>query len=146
MKKGAKIALGIGCGLVLIGAIAIVVGIFALNYIEKRLDDSTKQFAVAGREYGAGTDKQGCIDEGMWRSQSAGLTDMSAAMQNIAFVDSCLETSRTTAGFCEGVPSFWSMKEGEWGVGQCRRYGVDPEKTGCVHVAKRKHQFCSKPF
>jgi len=146
MKKGMKIFLGVGCGLLLIGAIVVVVGIFALNYLEKQLGESTQKFEVEGREFGKTTDQQGCISDGMRRSASIGLLEFSAGIQLSAYVDACLETSKPTANFCDGVPSFWSMKETEWGSAMCRKAGVDPERTACVLITKRKHQFCSKPF
>lgn len=146
MKRGAKIGLGIGCGLLLTGGLVLILGYFALNYVESRLGESTGPFEIEGREFGKKTDQQGCITEGMRRSKSIGLLDFSRAMELPAFRDSCLETSRPTPNFCDGVPSFWSMKESEWGAAQCRKAGINPETTGCVHVTKRKHQFCSKPF
>lgn len=147
MKKGTKIGIGIGCSVLLIGAIAITVGgYFAINYLEKTVGENYAKFEAEGREFGANTDQQGCMDEGMRRSKSAGLIDLSGGLQLASFTDACLKASRATAGFCDGVPSLWSMKESEWGSEVCRKAGLDPEKTGCVHVTKRKHDFCSKPL
>lgn len=147
MKKGVKIFMGVGCGLLLIGAIVVViVGIFALKYYDKRMDATFGPIEAEGREFGKTTDKQGCMDEGLKRSTRVGLVDFSAALAISAFVDSCFEPSRATLNFCDGVPSFWSLKDSEWGAAQCRKAGIDPEKSGCIHVFKRKHQFCSKPF
>ena len=146
MTKGAKIFLGIGCGLLLIGAVVVVVGIIGLNYLEKTLGESTRAQETEGRGYGATRDQQACMTEGMKRSASVGLVDFSGALGLTAFVDACLEASRPTPNFCDGVPSFFSMKENEWGSALCRKAGVDPEKTACIHVTKRKHQLCSKPY
>ena len=146
MKKGAKIALGVGCGVLLVIVVVIVLGILALNFFEKSVGESMQKYETDGREFGRGTDQQGCISEAMKRSASFGLLDLSAGMGLSAFTDACLGSSRPTSGFCDGVPSFWSMKENEWGMSLCKKAGVDPEKTACIHVTKRKHQFCSKPF
>jgi len=130
----------------LIGAVVLVAGYFALNFLEKRLEESTAQFAVEGREFGKGADQRKCMDEGIRRSKSMGLLDFSGASTVSRFIDACLETSKATPNFCDGVPSFWSMKDNEWGAAQCRKAGIDPEKTGCIHAMKRQHEFCSKPF
>ena len=146
MTKGVKIFLGVGCGVLVIGVVVIIVGIMALNYFERTVGENLKGVETEGREYGRNVDQRGCIDEGVRRSKAVGMLDISAGLALSAFTDACLETSRPTAGFCDGVPSFWSMKDSEWGIAQCRKAGVDPEKTGCIHVMKRQHQHCSKPF
>jgi hypothetical protein len=146
MKRGTKIGLGIGCGaLLVVGAVVIVGGYFALNYLEKTVGEATQESEAEGREFGKTTDQEGCIKDGMRRSRSVGFVDFGGALALTAFVDACLNTSRPTEGFCNGVPSFWSMKEGEWGADLCRKAGIDPEKTACIHVTKRKHQFCTMP-
>ena len=147
MTKGTKIFLGVGCGVLLIGAIVVVVGgIFALNYVEKSMGEAYAGVEAEGREFGKTVDQRGCIDEGIRRSRSMGPLDLSRAIALSTYVDACLETCRPTAGFCDGLPSFWSMKDAEWSAAQCRKAGVDPEKTGCIHVLKRQYQFCIKPF
>jgi hypothetical protein len=146
MTKGVKIFLGIGCGVLLIGAVVIVIGIIGLNYLESRFAESTKKVEIEGREFGQTTDQQGCISEGMRKSKTIGILDLSDSIALSAFTDACLETSKPTSGFCEGVPSFWSMKDSEWGAAKCRKAGIDPERTACIHVTKRQHQFCTKPF
>ena len=147
MTKNTKIFLGVGCGVLLIGAIVVVVGgIMAMKYWGKPFVEATARFEQEGREFGKTTDQQGCMDEGVRRSRSAGVLDISAGMGLAVFVDSCLKSSRPTANFCDGVPSFWSMEDSEWAMAECKKEGADPEKTACIHIMKRKHQFCSKPL
>ena len=147
MTKNTKIFLGVGCGALLIGVIVVVVGgIIAMKTWGKHFAEATTDIQQKGREFGKTTDQQGCITEGVQRSRSSGLLDFGAGMELGVFVDSCLAASRPTPNFCEGVPSFWSMKDSEWGMAECKKAGVDPEKTACIHVMKRKHQFCSKPL
>ena len=144
MKTGTKVGLGIGCGVLLVLGIAVVVvGYFGLNYVEKHLGESVAKHEVEGQAFGKTTDKQGCMDEGMRRSTSLNLTDLGGGVALGTFVDACLETSRPTDKFCDGVPSFWSMKDGEWAAAECQKARIDPAKTGCIHVAKRKHHFCT---
>jgi hypothetical protein len=146
MTKGLKIFMGIGCSLLVFGAVLLVGLVIGLNYLESRIGESTKAFEVEGREFGRKTDQQGCINEGLRRSKSMKIFDFESGVSNMSFVDSCLELSRPTPGFCAGVPSFWSMKDSEWKVSQCRKAGMDEQKTGCMHVFKIKHDYCRPAF
>jgi len=142
MKKGMKIFIGVGCGLLFIGGIAIVVVVVGFNYL---VNQSTAAHEAEGREFGKTHDQKGCMDEGMRRSKSIGIIDLGAGLQLGAFVDACLATSSPTPNFCEGVPGLFSFKETDWGKVECRRAGIDPERTACIHVTKRKHQYCGSP-
>lgn len=145
MKRGTKIGLGIGCGVLLLGGLVVIVGgYFALNWFEKNIGEMMVKDEQEGREFGKTTDKDGCMEEGMRRSKSQRLLDFKEALPLTAFVDGCLESSSDTPNFCEGVPSMWSMKDSEWGADVCREAGIDPDETGCVFVTKRKHEYCNK--
>jgi hypothetical protein len=67
-------------------------------------------------------------------------------METLAFTEACLKSGKPTPGFCDGVPSYWSTKDSEWKINQCRKAGMDEEKTGCMHVFKAKHNHCSPAF
>ncbi|HEX6126704.1 MAG TPA: hypothetical protein VFZ23_15135 [Pyrinomonadaceae bacterium] len=147
MKRGTKIFLGVGCGVLLLGGIAVLVGGYlAMNYFQKTVGEGLTKEMNEGHEFGKSTDQAGCMTEAVRRSQSFGPVELGGAMGVSAFVGSCFETSRPTADFCAGVPSFWSPEASEWSSAECRKAGADPEKTACVHVFKRKHQLCSPPF
>ena len=82
MKKGTKIGIGIGCGVLLLGAIVVIVGgYFTLNWLEKNVGESYAKFEAEGREFGASTDQDGCVNEGMKRSKSKGLIDFSGGLE-----------------------------------------------------------------
>lgn len=143
MTKNAKILTGIGCGLLVLGAIVLVGGYFTMNYLERRLAEGTKQYEAAGLEFGKTTDQQGCIDEGLRRGKTSSITDFSLAVST--FTESCLKNAKPVADFCAGVPGFWSLKDTEWGVEQCQKAHQDEVNTGCMHVFQAKHSFCSPP-
>ena len=145
MAKTGKILLGVGCGVVVLAVIAIVGGYFALNYIEARLDASTKQDEAAGSEFGKKTDQQGCIDEGLRRARSYTYTDMSSSLYTQTFVEACLKNAKPVQDFCAGAPPFWDINETKWMVDQCHKAGLDEKKTGCVSVFAGKKNFCSPP-
>ena len=145
MTKNTKIFLGVGCGLVLIVGLVVVIGGFiAVRTWGPQFIESTTRGDAEGREFGKTTDRQGCMKEGMERSRSKGVLDLGAGMELSIFVDSCLKVSRETPNFCDGVPSMFSFEANDWAAGECKKAGLDPEKTACVHILKRKHQFCNK--
>jgi hypothetical protein len=146
MTKGVKIFMGIGCSFLLIGAVIAVGLVIGLNYLESSLEESTKEVEAEGREFGKATDNEGCINEGLRRSKSATILDFGSGMSSMVFVEACLKSSRPTPDFCVGVPSFWSMQDSEWKIAECRKAGLDEAKTGCMHVFKVKHEFCSPAF
>jgi hypothetical protein len=83
------------------------------------------------------------MTEAMNRSKKVGLIDIGSILRLSTFTDACLKASKPTPNFCDGVPGVFSMKDTEWGAVECRKAGVDPEKTACIHVTKRKIQFCA---
>ena len=146
MTRNTKIALGVGCGRVLVvGLLVVVGGFFPMRTWGTKFIESSTKADAAGREFGMTTDQQGCMKEGVQRSKSTSLLDIGKGMELAMFVDGCLKVSRTSPNFCDGVPGMLSFEANDWGAEECKKVGVDPEKTGCVHVMKRKHQFCSKP-
>ena len=145
MTKNTKIFLGVGCGVLLIAGLVVVVAVvIAMKTWGPEFLEATTRAEAAGREFGKSTDQQGCMKEAIQRSKSASPVDIGASMQLSVFADSCLKVSRDTQNFCDGVPSMFSLEANEWSVEECRKAGADPEKTACVHIMKRKHQFCAK--
>ncbi len=145
MTKNTKIFLGVGCGVLFIGGLIVVIAVVvAMKTYGPEFLEATTRADAAGREFGKTTDQQGCMKEAIQRSKSASVVDVGASLQLSVFVESCLKVSRESQNFCEGVPSMFSLETNEWGAEECRKAGVDPEKTACVHVMKRKHQYCAK--
>ena len=145
MTKNTKIFLGVGCGVLLLCGIAVVIGgVFAVTTWGPGFIESMDRTETQGRELGKTTDQHGCIKEGVERSKSTSLIDLRAGIELSGFVEACLSVSRRTENFCQGVPSLFSLSASEWEMAECKKAGVDPEKTGCVHVMKRKHQFCNR--
>jgi len=137
----ALIAFGIAAGLV-VAAILIIVAIGAIATYDPEFSPKYAAKQAEGREYGKGTDQQGCMKEGLARAQGIGFLDVNAQTLNNGFVEECLKASRPTPGFCQGVPSYWSMKDDEWKAAQCRKVGMDESKTGCSSVFQTQIEFC----
>lgn len=93
-----------------------------------------------GRDFGARTENQACVDEGAKRFRdAAGLTEY---MRQGIFVRSCLEASRETPGFCDGVPGpFEISKTVRWRKEQCDHYSLT-EAQQCGQLFQQVQQFC----
>jgi hypothetical protein len=101
-----------------------------------------KEVVAEAKDFGGGTDNQGCVDEGVSRyKKEPGLGN---AISTSIFMRSCLEASRPTPGFCDTVPKGTEfMKAAEWQVEQCRR--VDLAKDSyCRQLFQPVQQFCEK--
>jgi hypothetical protein len=145
MTKNGKILLGCG-GVLIIGIIVVlIVGYFAMNYVEKNLVQGVRADMDAGEEFAKTTDQKGCMTEGLKRSKTMGFLNVGQGMSLSSFVESCLKGAKPTDGFCTGVPGFWSFEKDEWITEQCRQAGLDKEKTGCFFVFAAKHNVCSPP-
>lgn len=143
MSKNGKILLTIGGILLVLVVVCGVVGKFALDYTEKRLTESAKPDMDAGALFARSTDQKGCMDEGLKRSRTIKLTDFGNGSSLNIFLEACLKEAKPTKDFCVGVPGYWSMKDGEWKISECRKAGLDEIKSGCSYVFQAKFSFCS---
>lgn len=120
-----------------------VAGKLAMDYAEKRLVESTKPEIDAGVEFAKTTDQKGCIDEGLTRAKTMTFADFGKGISLDTFVVACLQGAKATQDFCSGVPGYWSMKDTDWKKAECKKAGLDAEKSGCVYVFQAKFSFCS---
>ena len=127
---------------VVCGIVGIVVLVRTLDTEESKRDYAAKE--SEGRELGKTLDQAGCIKEGLARSKTMTRFEIARAVENQAFVEGCLKSSRPTSGFCKNVPSFWKLQDTEWSDRQCERAGLDDMRTGCVGVFEAQVSFCRK--
>src|SRR5215204_2088557 len=140
MPTWMKVLLVVGVLLVLLlvgGAVAVY---FLARTYGPGLGEAGKQTYGEGVEYGRRTDNEGCLIEAVARQARAeGFTDM---IKNNVFMRACLEASRPTPGFCDGVPRQTEfMKAVAWQQQQCQRYGLKPEQQ-CDQLFQQVQQFC----
>ena len=140
MPTWMKVLLVVGVLLVLLIVGAVVAVYFLARTYGPGLVETTKQSVAEGQEYGRRTDNEGCLNETVARqAQAEGLTDL---IKNNVFMRACLEASRPTPGFCDGVPRRTEfMKAIAWQQQQCQRYGLSPEKQ-CGQLFNQVQQFC----
>ena len=142
MPTWMKVLLVVGVLLVVLIVGAVVAGYFVVRRYGPGLMETTKQGGGEGREYGRLTDNEGCVNEAVARqSRAEGLGDV---FKNVLFLRPCLEASRPTPGFCDGVPRQTEfMKAIAWQQQQCQRYGLPPEKQ-CSQLFRQVQQFCDE--
>lgn len=118
--------------------IAAVVGVIIYLALDK---DYAEQYSAAlaeGREFGKGTNQDGCIHEGMSRLKGVEEPSIKQLAVNGVFVRECLSVSKPTPGFCVGVPS---VPYRDWIADQCKQIGRTD--AVCLGVFDAKHTFCN---
>ena len=127
-------------------AVLVVAGLFGIVYLVKTygpaVAEGVKQSAEEGRRYGQATDNEGCVNEAVTRhNHAAGCGDL---FKEPIFMRACLESSRPTPGFCDGVPSrFEFMKSAQWQLDECKRYGLSPQNQ-CAQIFQQVQMFCDE--
>ena len=92
-----------------------------------------------GATYGQGTDQEGCLARTLARyREEAG---MKKAISSALFLDSCLEVSEATLGFCANVPlTSETVDSATWKINECARRGL--EDRFCPHVLTPLQEHC----
>ena len=145
MKNAAKfILIGIG-GFVVIFVLAIVGLLFVIS---AKYGGNIDESLADGRTFGAATDKNGCLQEGLKRAKTLGaqLKPVDDTL-NKTFVNGCFETSAADAEFCKSVPSYleeFSVKDEnrKYEVKTCRKLGFGERHEACEMVINAKQEFC----
>jgi hypothetical protein len=137
-----KVLLVVGALLLVLLVAAGVAGFFVMRRYGPGLMEAGQKTFAEGAEYGRRTDNEGCLNEAAARqARVEGFGDM---VGNNVFMRACLEASRPTPGFCDGVPRATEfMKAIGWQAQQCQRYGLKPEQQ-CGQLFQQVQQFCEK--
>lgn len=144
MTTTGKVLLFGGLGVVLIGILCVVVIVILLVKAVPRMAEEADKQAAEGSSFGYKTDQRGCIDEGLKRAQEFRGIDIPSLIANQTFVQKCLGTSKKSEGFCEGVPSRFSMDRDDWMKDECRKVNLSPLATGCMAPFKAQIEYCHR--
>jgi len=128
MPGWAKTLIGILCVVAFFVISALVVGIVYVARNKDAWRAKNREVVAEGRNFGSGTDTQGCIDESIVRYKKE--PGYFKAFSINSFVRGCLESSRLTPGFCDNVPVGKGMELMEWRKEQCRHYDLGND-LGC---------------
>jgi hypothetical protein len=140
MSSGVKALLVVvGC-LVLLGVACGGFGIYWWSKNGQGLIESGKKAFEGGREFGVQTDNRGCLDESIIKLKKAqGIGDH---IQVGIFLRTCLDASRETPGFCEGVPQPTEFtRTAQWQVEECRKAGLANNQQ-CGQLFSQVQQYC----
>lgn len=134
--------------IILLVGILLVVGVIAAagfwfyrnkDALQTKINDITTE----ARDFGQGTDNQGCVDETISRYKAE--PGFTSAMSNAIFVRICLDNSRVTPGFCDSVPTQTEFRRtAQWRKEQCQRAGLERDSY-CESLFTPIQQFCEKP-
>ena len=142
MPTWMKILLVVGGLLALLMVAAVVAGYFVVSRYGPGLVEAGKQTYEEGAEYGRRTDNEGCLNEAAARQ--ARVDGFTAMVRNGVFMQVCLENSRPTPGFCDGVPRPLEVMKGvTWQHQQCKRFGLKIEQQ-CGQLFQGVQQFCEE--
>ena len=140
MPGWAKALISIVIVVVLLVVGAIAVGVFVVVRNKDAWLARGKAIAVEGKDFGAGTDNQGCVDEGLSRYKKA--PGWTSVFTNTIFMQTCLDASKPTPGFCDEVPRATEfIKSAQWRLQQCRLAGLQRD-SNCQNLFTPVQQFC----
>jgi hypothetical protein len=138
-----KILLIIGGLIVVLVVVTVIATFVVVKRYGPEIVETVQKTGNEGEEYGRRTDNEGCVNEAVARhSHAEGFGDM---VKDTIFLRTCLDASRPTPGFCDGVPHQIEFIRGaQWQLQQCKRYGLRPEQQ-CTQIFQQVQQFCEQP-
>jgi hypothetical protein len=128
-------------GVVLVVGV-VLAGVFWWSSNKDALIGKAKAVVAEGEEAGRKTDNQGCVDQSVTRYKSdPGFTN---GISSSIYMQSCLQVSRPTPGFCNEVPKETEfIQSGQWQLAQCERVGLGSDQY-CRQLFQSVERFCGK--
>src|SRR5215510_8632576 len=135
MRQRWKIFIAIVIGLVLLVSVATGARVY---WLVQHLDEHTE----AGARFGKGKDNAACFQEALSRFKRDDSTGGALAART--FLESCLEVSKPTQGFCDNVPREAEiMKMITWIHNQCAQAGLSIN-SNCQKFFTRVQEHCER--
>ena len=135
MRQRWKIFIAIAVGLILL--VSIVTGVRVYRAVQ-HLDEYTE----AGNRFGRGKDNAACLQEALSRHKRD--SSMGGALAARTFLESCLEASQPTQGFCDNAPhEVEIMKTIVWIRNQCSQAGMAGD-SNCQKFFARVQEYCER--
>ena len=143
MPGWAKALIIVAIVFVLLVAGVIAAGVYWWSHNKDALIARGKAQITEGRNTGLATDNQGCVDQSVLRYKAE--PGFAGAIAASLFMQTCLEASRPTPGFCDEVPKqIEFMKSSQWRIEQCKRVGLSADQY-CQQLFAPVQRFCEKP-
>ena len=140
MPGWAKALIIVGVLLVLLVVGVIGAGVYWWSNNKDAMIGRARAVVAEGEEAGRKTDNQGCVDQSITRYKTEpGFTN---SISTNIFMQSCLQRSRPTPGFCDEVPKETEfIKSGQWQLAQCERVGLRSDQY-CRPLFQTVERFC----
>ena len=143
MPGWAKALIIVGIALVLLVVGVIAAGVYWWSQNKDALIARGKAQVEEGRSVGLTTDNQGCVDQSITRYKAD--PGFASTIATNIFMQTCLEASKPTPGFCDEVPrEIEFMKSSEWRLVQCKRVDLSSDQY-CQQLFAPVQHFCERP-
>ena len=119
---------------------AVVAGVYWVSRNKDAWLAKAKEVATEGRDFGRNADDRGCVDESISRYKKE--PGFSSSIATSIFMQTCLQNSRRTPGFCDEVPKETEfMRSARWRVDQCQRVDLSRDSY-CQQLFSPVQKFC----
>ena len=120
----------------------VIAGVYWISRNKDAWIAKGKEVMTEGRDAGRKTDNQGCVDQSISRYKKE--PGFASSIETSVFMQTCLQNSRPTPGFCDEVPKQAEfMKTAQWRLEQCRRVDLSSDNY-CQHLFTPVQQFCQR--
>lgn len=137
-----RIIIGVSIGVAIVAVLTVIVVVWSFTRSGKESSRKVDERRQEGVEFGRTTDQRGCINEGLKRGQNLKIIDIAGQVENQFFVEGCLQASRATPGFCDGVPSSFKDILTDWAEKQCEK--IDVPSNICEGIIEEQIEFCER--
>jgi hypothetical protein len=132
--------------IVVLGLLLVVgvvgAGVYWFSRNKDALMARGKEVIAEGQEAGRHTDNQCCVDQSITRYKTE--PGFSNGISTSVFMQSCLQQSRPTPGFCDAVPKETEfIKSGQWQLAQCENVGLGSDQY-CRQLFQTVERFCDR--
>jgi len=142
MPTWLKILLAVALLIVLLVVGVVAAGVFWWSRNKDALITRAKEVVAEGKDFGAHSNNQGCVDESIARYKKE--PGFATAISTSMFMRTCLDASKSTPGFCDDVPKETEfIKSGKWRAEQCRNYGLAGDGY-CPNLFQPVQQYCAQ--
>ncbi|HKP38881.1 MAG TPA: hypothetical protein VJT71_18630 [Pyrinomonadaceae bacterium] len=142
MPTWLKILLAVALLVVLLVVGVVAAGVFWWSRNKDALITRAKEVVAEGKDFGAHSNNQGCIDESIVRYKKE--RGFATAISTSMFMRTCLDASKSTPGFCDDVPKETEfIKSGKWRAEQCRNYDLAGDRY-CQNLFQPVQQYCAQ--
>jgi hypothetical protein len=123
-------------------------GVWGYLWVDENKDElraDVERTTQEARTFGATTDQNGCVTDGLRRAAGCGTIDVMCEVNAKMFVVECLGAASAVEGFCNGVPAATDiLGTTTWSLGQCATLG-HPQDQRCTRVIAAVQEHCAGP-